>query len=42
MLKKLYYYYWKFTQEKKIKDDFIARLRCAVIGEGMMSDGNIF
>jgi len=27
---------------KKIEDSFIARLRCSVIGEGMLNEGNIF
>lgn len=42
MLKKIQYYYFKLRKEQKIKDDFIARLRCALIGEGMINEGNIY
>lgn len=31
-----------FSPEKKFQDGFIARIRVAVAGEGMMTDGNIF
>lgn len=28
--------------EKTLRDDFIARIRCAVAGEGMLADGNVY
>lgn len=32
----------QFWPEKTLRDDFVARIRCAVAGEGMLAEGNIF
>lgn len=41
-LRTLQRYYFKLFQEKTLKDDFIARLHCSIIGGSMMPLGNIF
>lgn len=34
--------WWSKSVKKVKQDDFISRLRCSVIGEGMLHEGNIF
>ncbi|NHM00504.1 class I SAM-dependent methyltransferase [Flavobacterium difficile] len=34
--------WWSKSVQKIKQDDFISRLRCSVIGEGMLHEGNIF
>jgi len=41
-LRTLRRYYFKLFQEKKVHDDFIARLHCSIVGGSMMPLGNIF
>lgn len=32
----------RFFPEKKLRDELVARIRCSVAGEGMLTEGNIF
>ncbi|MFN0202434.1 MAG: class I SAM-dependent methyltransferase [Bacteroidia bacterium] len=42
MLNTLRRYYFKLFQEKILRDDFVARLHCSIVGASMMPNGNIF